>query len=168
MEWGAIAYNIQSPPSIDPCHNDSPAIYLNREYLGSFGWRVGHPTSLNELETRLQQIWNEMSQDIIRELVCLNAQSYRIVHSSQSGGSTGLNVQLRGKLLKTTHGTRRYNNNRSVQFQFGVVMLEAVKVAYPFTVSTIPSWKMNFATGTCRWLGRREAVGSDSTVADVC
>ncbi|GFV07171.1 transposable element Tcb1 transposase [Trichonephila clavipes] len=28
------------------------------------GWRVGHPTSLNEQETRLQQIWNEMSQDI--------------------------------------------------------------------------------------------------------
>ncbi|GFT42426.1 transposable element Tcb2 transposase [Trichonephila clavipes] len=27
------------------------------------GRRVGHPTSLNELEARLQQIWNEMSQD---------------------------------------------------------------------------------------------------------
>ncbi|GFV69129.1 transposable element Tcb1 transposase [Trichonephila clavipes] len=26
--------------------------------------RVGHPTSLNELESRLHQIWNEMSQDI--------------------------------------------------------------------------------------------------------
>ncbi|GFV44895.1 transposable element Tcb1 transposase [Trichonephila clavipes] len=32
------------------------------------GWRVGHPTSLNELEARLQQIWNEMSQDIIQNL----------------------------------------------------------------------------------------------------
>ncbi|GFV38205.1 transposable element Tcb1 transposase [Trichonephila clavipes] len=30
--------------------------------------RVGHPTSLNELEARLQQIWNEMSQDIIQNL----------------------------------------------------------------------------------------------------
>ncbi|GFT75199.1 transposable element Tcb2 transposase [Trichonephila clavipes] len=29
------------------------------------GWRVGHPTSLNKLETRVQQIWNEMSQDPI-------------------------------------------------------------------------------------------------------
>ncbi|GFW95499.1 transposable element Tcb1 transposase [Trichonephila clavipes] len=29
---------------------------------------VGHPTSLNELEARLQQIWNEMSQDIIQNL----------------------------------------------------------------------------------------------------
>ncbi|GFY01198.1 transposable element Tcb1 transposase [Trichonephila clavipes] len=28
------------------------------------GRRVGYPTSLNELETRLQQIWNEMFQDI--------------------------------------------------------------------------------------------------------
>ncbi|GFT36607.1 uncharacterized protein TNCV_1345401 [Trichonephila clavipes] len=32
------------------------------------GRRVGHPTSLNELEARLQQIWNEMSQDIIQNL----------------------------------------------------------------------------------------------------
>ncbi|GFT93918.1 transposable element Tcb2 transposase [Trichonephila clavipes] len=30
------------------------------------GRRVGHSTSLNELETRAQQIWNEMSQDIIQ------------------------------------------------------------------------------------------------------
>ncbi|GFW65395.1 transposable element Tcb1 transposase [Trichonephila clavipes] len=32
------------------------------------GWRVGHPPSLNELEARLQQIWNEMSQDMIQNL----------------------------------------------------------------------------------------------------
>ncbi|GFW63140.1 transposable element Tcb2 transposase [Trichonephila clavipes] len=32
------------------------------------GWRVGHPTSLNELEARLQQIWNKMSQDITQNL----------------------------------------------------------------------------------------------------
>ncbi|GFW48916.1 transposable element Tcb2 transposase [Trichonephila clavipes] len=31
------------------------------------GWRVEHPTSLNELEARLQQTWNEMSQDIIQK-----------------------------------------------------------------------------------------------------
>ncbi|GFU09965.1 transposable element Tcb1 transposase [Trichonephila clavipes] len=30
--------------------------------------RVGHPTSLNKLETRLQQIWNKMFQDIIQNL----------------------------------------------------------------------------------------------------
>ncbi|GFX29048.1 transposable element Tcb1 transposase [Trichonephila clavipes] len=32
------------------------------------GRRVGHPTSLNELETMLQQICNEISQDIIQNL----------------------------------------------------------------------------------------------------
>ncbi|GFW48426.1 transposable element Tcb1 transposase [Trichonephila clavipes] len=32
------------------------------------GRRVGHPTSLNELEARKQQIWNEMSQVIIQNL----------------------------------------------------------------------------------------------------
>ncbi|GFV72164.1 transposable element Tcb1 transposase [Trichonephila clavipes] len=32
------------------------------------GRRVGHPTSLNELEARLQQIWNEMCQDIRQNL----------------------------------------------------------------------------------------------------
>ncbi|GFT46023.1 transposable element Tcb2 transposase [Trichonephila clavipes] len=35
------------------------------DYLGR---QVGHPTSLNELEARLQQIWNEMSQDITQNL----------------------------------------------------------------------------------------------------
>ncbi|GFV37763.1 transposable element Tcb1 transposase [Trichonephila clavipes] len=30
--------------------------------------RVGHSTSLNELEARLQQIWNEMFQNIIQNL----------------------------------------------------------------------------------------------------
>ncbi|GFU42077.1 transposable element Tcb1 transposase [Trichonephila clavipes] len=30
--------------------------------------RVGHPTSFNKLETRLQKIWNEMSQAIIQNL----------------------------------------------------------------------------------------------------
>ncbi|GFW40705.1 transposable element Tcb1 transposase [Trichonephila clavipes] len=33
----------------------------------NLGRRVGHPTRLNELEARLQQIWNEMSQDIIQK-----------------------------------------------------------------------------------------------------
>ncbi|GFX81189.1 hypothetical protein TNCV_1911811 [Trichonephila clavipes] len=30
------------------------------------GWRVGHPTSLNELEVRSQKIRNEMSQGILQ------------------------------------------------------------------------------------------------------
>ncbi|GFW77841.1 transposable element Tcb1 transposase [Trichonephila clavipes] len=32
------------------------------------GRQVGYPTSLNELEARLQHMWNEMSQDIIQNL----------------------------------------------------------------------------------------------------
>ncbi|GFX25752.1 transposable element Tcb2 transposase [Trichonephila clavipes] len=36
------------------------------EHICDHLWRrVGHPTSLNELEARLQQIWNDMSHDII-------------------------------------------------------------------------------------------------------
>ncbi|GFU75528.1 uncharacterized protein TNCV_2862441 [Trichonephila clavipes] len=46
------------------------------------GRRVGHPTCLNELDVRLQQIWNEMSQAKHHtDVVCINAQLYRIVHS---------------------------------------------------------------------------------------
>ncbi|GFW45058.1 transposable element Tcb1 transposase [Trichonephila clavipes] len=33
-----------------------------------FRWRVGHPTSSKELEARLQQIWNEISQEILQNL----------------------------------------------------------------------------------------------------
>ncbi|GFX85180.1 transposable element Tcb1 transposase [Trichonephila clavipes] len=32
------------------------------------GWRVGYPPNLDELDVRLQQIWNEISQDIIQIL----------------------------------------------------------------------------------------------------
>ncbi|GFU19175.1 transposable element Tcb1 transposase [Trichonephila clavipes] len=32
------------------------------------GWRVGHPTSLNELEARLQKIWSEVVEDIVQNL----------------------------------------------------------------------------------------------------
>ncbi|GFV86347.1 transposable element Tcb1 transposase [Trichonephila clavipes] len=39
------------------------------EHVWSYlGWQVGQPTSLVELETRLQQPWNEMSEDIIRNI----------------------------------------------------------------------------------------------------
>ncbi|GFT03424.1 transposable element Tcb1 transposase [Trichonephila clavipes] len=52
------------------------------------GWRVGHLTSLNELEARLQQVWNEMSQDIIQNLYALMPD--RIASCIRSrGGSTG-------------------------------------------------------------------------------
>ncbi|GFU99069.1 transposable element Tcb2 transposase [Trichonephila clavipes] len=39
----------------------------NRVYIWDHLERqFGHPTSLNELEARLQQIWNKMSEDIIQ------------------------------------------------------------------------------------------------------
>ncbi|GFV76934.1 transposable element Tcb1 transposase [Trichonephila clavipes] len=51
-------------------------------------WRVGHPTSSNELKAKLQQIWNETSQDIIQSLYASmpdrNASCIRT-----RGGSTG-------------------------------------------------------------------------------
>ncbi|GFX97070.1 transposable element Tcb1 transposase [Trichonephila clavipes] len=49
-----------------------PARFLDLspiEYIWDhLGWRVGHVTCLNELEARLQQIWNKMSQDSIQNL----------------------------------------------------------------------------------------------------
>ncbi|GFX72760.1 transposable element Tcb1 transposase [Trichonephila clavipes] len=45
-----------------------PELSPIKKIFDHLGWRVGHPTSLNELEARLQQIWNEMSQDIIQIL----------------------------------------------------------------------------------------------------
>ncbi|GFX91215.1 transposable element Tcb1 transposase [Trichonephila clavipes] len=50
--------------------------------------RVGHPTSLSELKARLQQIWNEMSQDIIQNLY--TSMPVRIASCIRArGGSTG-------------------------------------------------------------------------------
>ncbi|GFS73967.1 transposable element Tcb1 transposase [Trichonephila clavipes] len=52
------------------------------------GRRVGHPTSLNELEARLQQIFNGMSQDILQNF---NASMPNRIASCirATGGSTG-------------------------------------------------------------------------------
>ncbi|GFU05559.1 transposable element Tcb1 transposase [Trichonephila clavipes] len=72
LPWSALSLNL------------SPIEYI-WDHLGR---RVGHPTSLNELETRLQQIWNEMSQDIIQNLHALMPD--RISSSIRTrGGSTG-------------------------------------------------------------------------------
>ncbi|GFW53462.1 RNA-directed DNA polymerase from mobile element jockey [Trichonephila clavipes] len=50
------------------CYYPSLACTIPRfvSILAYLGRKVGHPTSLNELEARLQQIWNEMSQEIIQ------------------------------------------------------------------------------------------------------
>ncbi|GFW75561.1 transposable element Tcb1 transposase [Trichonephila clavipes] len=45
-----------------------PDLSLIKHIWDHLGRRVAHPTSLSELEARLQQIWNEMSQDIIQNL----------------------------------------------------------------------------------------------------
>ncbi|GFW66013.1 transposable element Tcb1 transposase [Trichonephila clavipes] len=52
------------------------------------GQRVGHPTSLNEQETRLLQIWNKVSQDIVQNLY---ASMPNLIASCirAKGGSTG-------------------------------------------------------------------------------
>ncbi|PRD28355.1 UNVERIFIED_CONTAM: hypothetical protein NCL1_32620 [Trichonephila clavipes] len=74
--------------TVSPCYNPSvaypfPRFVFNRAYLGSFG-----TTSLNELEARLQQIMNEMSQDIIQNLnASMPERITSCIHAR--GGSTG-------------------------------------------------------------------------------
>ncbi|GFU99772.1 uncharacterized protein TNCV_3840481 [Trichonephila clavipes] len=46
----------------------SPDLSLIELICDHLGQRVKHRMSLNELEARLQQIWNEMSPDIIQNL----------------------------------------------------------------------------------------------------
>ncbi|GFU49752.1 transposable element Tcb2 transposase [Trichonephila clavipes] len=62
-----------------PWHARSPDLSPIEHIWDYLARRVGHPTILNELEARLQQIWNEIRHHI--ELKCLNARSYCIVHS---------------------------------------------------------------------------------------
>ncbi|GFV35531.1 transposable element Tcb1 transposase [Trichonephila clavipes] len=52
------------------------------------GRRVGHPTSLNELMARLQQMWNEISQDIIQNLY-VSMPNRIALCSRATRGSTG-------------------------------------------------------------------------------
>ncbi|GFU57186.1 transposable element Tcb2 transposase [Trichonephila clavipes] len=51
-----------------PWISQSPDLSPIERIWDHLGWRVGHPTSLNELEASLQQIRNEMSQDFIQNL----------------------------------------------------------------------------------------------------
>ncbi|GFX07824.1 transposable element Tcb1 transposase [Trichonephila clavipes] len=51
-----------------PWPSRSPDLSPIEHIWDHLGRRVGHPPSFNELEARLQQIWNEMSQDIIQNL----------------------------------------------------------------------------------------------------
>ncbi|GFX82407.1 transposable element Tcb2 transposase [Trichonephila clavipes] len=47
-----------------PCPTSSPNLSPSKHIWDHLGWQVSTLTSLNELEARLQQIWNELSQDI--------------------------------------------------------------------------------------------------------
>ncbi|GFV68012.1 transposable element Tcb1 transposase [Trichonephila clavipes] len=90
-EWNQVVFNNESRLNLSCDENRvrvwrprgerlNPAFTLQRltattagmspiEHISDhLGWRVGHLTSLNELETRLHQIWNEMSQEIIQNL----------------------------------------------------------------------------------------------------
>ncbi|GFY14448.1 transposable element Tcb1 transposase [Trichonephila clavipes] len=57
------------PPHNDPTLTFSILRFVKIEHIWDhLGFQVGQPTCLVELEERLQQLWNEMSQDIIRNL----------------------------------------------------------------------------------------------------
>ncbi|GFW46311.1 transposable element Tcb2 transposase [Trichonephila clavipes] len=56
-----------------PWLSRSPNLSLIEHIRHHLGRRVGYPTSLNELEARLQQIWNEINRSHHTELLCLNA-----------------------------------------------------------------------------------------------
>ncbi|GFW01499.1 transposable element Tcb1 transposase [Trichonephila clavipes] len=80
-------YYLRSVPTL-PCPARSPYLSPVLHIWEHLGWRVGHPTNLNELEARLQQIWNEMPQDIIQNLYA--SMPDRIASYIRSrGGSTG-------------------------------------------------------------------------------
>ncbi|GFY22864.1 transposable element Tcb2 transposase [Trichonephila clavipes] len=66
----------------------SPDLFPIEHIWDHLGRRVGGPTSLNELEARLQQIRNEMSQDIIQSLYAsMLDRIASCIHAT--GGSTG-------------------------------------------------------------------------------
>ncbi|GFV66148.1 transposable element Tcb2 transposase [Trichonephila clavipes] len=86
MVWSALAYDTRSAlilinggtikdvarltlPHYHPSLACSiPRVFTNRAYLGSFGTASWTAIGLVELEARLQQLWNEISQDITRNL----------------------------------------------------------------------------------------------------
>ncbi|GFX24108.1 transposable element Tcb1 transposase [Trichonephila clavipes] len=66
----------------------SPYLSPIEHIWNHLGRQVGHPSSLNELEARLQQIWNEMSQDILQSFYA--SMPNRIAWCIRAtGGSTG-------------------------------------------------------------------------------
>ncbi|GFV78558.1 transposable element Tcb1 transposase [Trichonephila clavipes] len=71
----------------------SPYLSPTEHIWYHLGRRVGHPTRLNELGARLQQLWNEMSQDIIQNLYA--SMPDRIASCIRArGDSAGVNEPL--------------------------------------------------------------------------
>ncbi|GFW09927.1 uncharacterized protein TNCV_4252561 [Trichonephila clavipes] len=74
-----------SPHCYHPWPTLSPDLSPIEHIWDHLGWRVGHPTCLNELEASLQQIWSEMPQDIIQNFM----PQCPIISLRARGGSTG-------------------------------------------------------------------------------
>ncbi|GFV33242.1 transposable element Tcb2 transposase [Trichonephila clavipes] len=91
------------------------------EPIGDYsGRRVGHPMSLNELEARLQRIWNEMSQDIIQNLFA-SIPDRIAPYIRTRGGSTGrhLDAFTRGRIIGKMEEGRSVT---SVAAEFGIAL----------------------------------------------
>ncbi|GFU54305.1 transposable element Tcb1 transposase [Trichonephila clavipes] len=104
------------------------------------GRHVGHLTSLNELEARLQQIWNEISQDIIQNLYtsipdriasCIRARgdSIGIVVSDVGCGAAVVGLESRDNpFLLCDCASRlllygdRFNSCQVIYSQFGLAI----------------------------------------------
>ncbi|GFX44885.1 transposable element Tcb1 transposase [Trichonephila clavipes] len=82
-----------------------PALFPNLSPIehiwDHLGRRGGHPTSLNELEARLQQIWNEISQDIIQNLYA--SMLDRIASCIRVRGGFIRNICLIGVICQTVY-----------------------------------------------------------------
>ncbi|KFM75858.1 Transposable element Tcb2 transposase, partial [Stegodyphus mimosarum] len=71
----------------------SPDLSPIKHIWDHLGRQVGHPTSLNELEARLQQIWNEMSHDIIQNLKLILTKKNKETEDSPELFSISVQVQ---------------------------------------------------------------------------
>ncbi|GFX80764.1 transposable element Tcb2 transposase [Trichonephila clavipes] len=108
MVWGVIVYNTRVSQNCLytvttlPWPAQSPDLSPIEHMWDHLGRRVGHPMSLNELEARLPQIWNEMSQDIIQNMYA--SMPDRIASCIRcTEGSTGDAISDRHALSKVSY-----------------------------------------------------------------
>ncbi|GFX35205.1 leucine--tRNA ligase, cytoplasmic [Trichonephila clavipes] len=91
-----------------------PNLYPIEHICDHLGRRVGYPTSLNELEAWLQQIWNEMFQDIIQNLYA--SMPDRIASCIRARGDST------GGLLCWNIGEDKFTlMEKSVVYAFGII-----------------------------------------------